>query len=128
MHIISFLPYYISWHYADGLKGFFYIWRNFFLFFSNLFSIPTLLRTLFSGWHRIKEKYPKSFDIEAFFSALAINIIMIIFGFVVKIFFIILGIFSLVLVGVVGLILLVKWLALPFIVIALLLLGVVKLF
>jgi hypothetical protein len=124
----SFFPYYLKWHYTDGFTGFLGIWKNFFLFIQNLFSISSLLKTLFSGWHRIRESYPRGFDIGEFFSALAVNFIMIIFGFLVKIFFIIIGIISLLFIGVAGLVLLIGWLVLPFIVATFLFFGLVKIF
>ncbi|TSC61388.1 MAG: hypothetical protein G01um1014107_7 [Parcubacteria group bacterium Gr01-1014_107] len=128
MVIALIIPIYFRWHYKEGLQGFIAVWKNFLLFFLNFFSLPTLFKTLFSGWHKIKENYPRGFDPSSFFSALAVNFIMIIFGFVVKIAFIMVGILSILFAVAAGLVLLAGWLALPLLIPALLFFGLIRIF
>lgn len=111
MHIFLALPYYLSWHYTTALYDMIGIWRNFFYFIYNFFSISLLLRTLFSPWHRIKESYAK---IEDFFGNLVVNTLMRLVGAVIRMVFIVMGTVSLLLCLIFGVAAFIFWLVLPF--------------
>lgn len=78
------IPSYIEWHYTDALRNIWGIFTNFVWFLYHFFSVPVLLRTMFSPWHKLGEKYKKGFNPGAFFSTLLVNIILRIVGFVIR--------------------------------------------
>lgn len=121
MHVFLALPYYLAWHYTTALTDMKNIWKNFFTFIFNFFSITLLIKTLFSPWHRMAESYGK---IEDFFGNLMVNTIMRMVGAIVRLMFIVVGIFSLLLCTILGLVIFAFWLILPFLLIYTLLEGV----
>ena len=92
MSIFLVLPYYLVWHYGRAILDIKDNARNFIVFVYNIFSIPTLVSTLFSPWMRINDEYKVSSLLETFI----FNSMMRIFGVFVRIIFILLGIVSLV--------------------------------
>jgi hypothetical protein len=112
------------WHYGRSIRSYFSVWGNFFWFAYNFFSIPLLLRTLFSPFERLSEEYRKGLDLSALASTLLVNLIMRLVGAAVRGVIIIFGLGALCFVAAAGLLLLVAWILLPFIVFAFFLLGV----
>ncbi len=107
----------LSWRFLDVTKGILMAWGNFLKFGLNYFSLPLLLKTLFSPWRRYTWKYSKTFDIgqysEVFFSnlisrilGLTFRLFLIFFGLLTEIFFIFGGLFVLFI-----------WFILPFLII-----------
>ena len=60
----------------DGLKS----WFNFIKFWWYFFSIPLLLKTLFSAWHRDIIKYPRGFDLKEFAQTFVFNLLSRLLG------------------------------------------------
>ncbi len=118
------VPSYIRWHYGDALGRIFALWTNFLWFAYTFFSIPLLMRSLFSPWQRIQEEYKKGFDIEAYASSFLVNILMRCVGAFVRIIFIVVGTLSLLLLFGFGLILFVLWFLLPLVVLGLAFWGI----
>ena len=79
---------YIIWHYTTAIKDIFLICRDFLWFLYNYFSISLLLRTLFSPWKRLGEEKRGSFDPVFLF----IDLLMRIFGFIMRSIVIVFGI------------------------------------
>jgi hypothetical protein len=105
------------WQFYEMPKFLFQVWNNYFNFASNLFSLPLLLKTLFSPWRKYIWAYPKGFDIGEFFSTFISNATSRILGAIMRVVLIIVGILFQVFVAVAGLIIFLGWLLLPFIVI-----------
>lgn len=78
---------FFEWLYNEGVPEFLKAWRNLHWFFYHFFSVPLMLRSLFQPLKRLKEKYKRGFDPEKFFENLAINTIMRIAGFFIRITF-----------------------------------------
>ncbi|MFC1789808.1 hypothetical protein ACFLYY_02430 [Patescibacteria group bacterium] len=108
----------LSFYFFDAPKGILKAWRNFLLFNLNYFSIPILLKTLFSYWHRYRWYYPKGFNVGGYFSTLLSNAISRILGAMVRVFFIIIGILVEFFIIILGGLILLGWLILPFVSIA----------
>ena len=104
---------YLIWHFFDMPKNILRAWRDYLRFNLNYFSVPLLLKTLFSPWRKYQVSYGKGFDagryLEAFFS----NLIFRIFGGIIRAFLIIIGLISEVVVVFGGAIAFFAWLVLP---------------
>lgn len=80
-------PYYINWHYTRGISELSKNLFNFIVFEFNFFSVKDLFLTLFAPFQRLKEDYGSSaIEFEKILSALVVNIIMRIIGFIVRSF------------------------------------------
>lgn len=126
MTSINLIIRYFLWHYTKAFVDFFHIWRDFFWFCLRFFSIPTMLRTLFSPWKRISEE--RSGGIEGFFTSLVVNSIMRIIGFFMRSMLIVIGCLSLVAVFVFGVTALVIWIFAPLIILVTFVKGIIMLF
>jgi hypothetical protein len=105
------------WHFYEMPKFLFQVWSNYFMFATNLFSVPLLLKTFFSPWRRNKWAYPKGLDIANFFNTLISNTFSRALGALMRIILIIAGIFLQAFVAIAGLLVIIFWLFLPFIVV-----------
>lgn len=104
------------WQFFEMPKFLLHIWNNYFTFATNIFSMPLLLKTLFSPWRKYKWVYPRGFDIMEFLNTFISNIFSRIIGVFMRIILIVLGILFQVFVAVAGLVIFVCWLFLPFII------------
>ena len=105
------------WQFYEMPKFLFSVWRNYLLFGLDYFSIPLLVKTLFSPWRRYNWVYPKAFDIKEFFNTLISNIFSRILGAMCRIVLIVFGIVVQILIFLIGIIAIVLWLLIPFIII-----------
>ncbi|MDO8424457.1 MAG: hypothetical protein Q7S70_00775 [bacterium] len=115
----AFLQYFV-WQFFDAPKNILAGWVNFLRFGVNFFSIPLLLKTLFSPWRKYSASYGRGFDVGRFFETLLSNLIFRLLGAIVRSFFILAGILFEGLIFIVGLAILIIWLLLP----AVLILGI----
>ena len=113
MNSILIFTGYLSWHYGRAFSDILVVWTNFFWFFLHFFSIPLLVRTLFSPWKRLHENYRQGFHPEDFFQALIVNIIMRIVGAIIRVIIIVIGILTLLTVTILGVIFLLFWTIAP---------------
>lgn len=111
--MMEVLPKFFAWYFIDMVQVLLKIWKNFLLFNLNYFSIPTLLKTFFSHWHRYYSPYSKRLDLWQNFENLVFNIMSRIIGIILRIVLIIIGVLLEVLVAVLGVIALIFWLFLP---------------
>lgn len=119
MDLILLIPNYFKWHYGRALKDMLGISKNFIWFFYNYFSIDILSETLFLQWRRIIDnEYRGSLDIEGFFGALVVNVLMRLVGFFIRISVIIVGWATIFIAFAVILLASLIWLVLPAIIIS----------
>lgn len=104
---------YLEWHFIDRPKSIALSWFDFLKFNLNYWSIPTLLKTYFSYWHRYSYSYGKGFDIKKYFEAVFFNIISRVIGAIVRTFYIIIGLIIESFIIVIGFLVLLLWLTLP---------------
>ncbi len=108
-------PYYLNWHYTRGFIELFKNLWNFIIFEFHFFSVKDLLLTLLSPFQRLHENYGRSIiDFERVFSALVVNIVMRIIGFFIRSFILFMAFISITLSLIAIPIILIIWLALPF--------------
>ena len=103
----------LQWQFFDVPKNILKGWRNFLKFNLNYFSVPTLLKTLFSHWHRYSYSYGKRFDPWRYFEALVFNMMSRVIGAVLRIFFIVTGLLIEIFIIFGGLIIFLGWIILP---------------
>jgi len=104
---------YFSWHFIDVPRGILKAWINFLRYNLNYFSVPLLLKTLFSYWRRYRWFYPRGFDIKGYIETFFSNLISRVLGAVVRMVLIIVGLLIEIFIIFGGLIILIAWLLLP---------------
>jgi hypothetical protein len=109
---------YIFWQFWESSKDILAGWKNFLKFGLYYFSLPLLLKTLFSPWHRYRWYYPKGFYPLEYLEVFLSNLISRVLGLILRIFLIISGILFEVFVFFAGLIVFFGWLILPFLLIS----------
>ncbi len=115
---------YFYWHFMEVPKNILSAWKNFLKFGLNYFSIPLLLRTLFSPWHKYLWFYPRGFDPVKYLEVFISNLISRILGAILRIFIIFIGVFAEIFIIFAGIIIFLAWIILPPLLIAALILGV----
>lgn len=108
----------VLWHFVEVPKFLLSVWNNYILFALNYFSLPILLKSLFSPWRKYRWNYPRRFSIGEFFSTLISNSFSRFMGALTRIALIFVGILFQIFVIFVGLIVFLFWILLPFITIA----------
>jgi len=114
MKFFMIVPYYIYWHYTQGIAELSRNLFNFLIFEFHFFSVKELFSTLFSPFQRLKENYGNHFvDFERVISTFVVNIIMRIIGFFVRSFILLIA-FASILVSVILIpIIVIIWLVIP---------------
>ena len=110
----STLVLFFLWLFVESTAHILRTWKFFLVFGLRIFSVPLLVRTFFSPWHRYWYGYPKGFDLKALFSVVFGNLMSRAIGVVLRTFIILLGLFFEVVIIVVGAVFLVFWVTLPF--------------
>lgn len=87
---------YARWHYMVAPAALFHIWFNLVIYIEQLFSLRLHAQTLFAPWHRVTEKSRKRFDFEAIATALVVNIMSRLIGFILRSFILLIGFFILI--------------------------------
>lgn len=114
----------LKWHYGQGLSELLGVARNFLWFVANFFSFKLLLKTWFAPWKRLGENYEGGFNIGAFASALVVNFLMRLVGFVTKTIVMIVGLVSYLLVLIFAFFIFVIWILAPILLIGSVVLAV----
>ncbi len=104
---------YLSWHYTRAFRDIGSVWLNFMWFILHFFSIPLLLRTLFSPWRRVSAGHKKG-DLEDYAQAIAFNLMSRLVGFLVRIVLVVVGLIALTLLILGFVVFLIAWSFLPF--------------
>jgi hypothetical protein len=99
------------------------LWENGFRLTVHFFSLPLLLRTFFSPFHRLREMPQRGFHPTDYIASMTVNIIMRFVGVLLRGALMIAGAFALLVMLLVGAVLLVSWIFLPVFVAALFILG-----
>jgi hypothetical protein len=118
----------VQWYFFEMPQEILLGWRNFLFFGLNFFSIPLLLKTLFSHWKKYYWVRGRGFDIGEYFSVLFSNLMSRFLGALVRIVLIIVGIVFEIIIFVCGAILFVGWFVLPILLISGVLIGIFLIF
>jgi len=128
MLFIQLIPYYIAWHYTQGVKDLFNIFKTFIWFVPSFFSIDTLLKTLLAPFQRLSEHYRGGLDIEDFMSVFVVNVVMRFVGLFARSVIIFFGIFSFLFTLIFGIVSIFVWLLLPVLTVFLFVISVIAFF
>jgi len=109
-------PIFLHWYLFEEPKKIIKIWTNFLRFGMEFFSIPLLLKTLFSYWRGYQWKYTgRGLDIPKMLEIKFSNFISRILGAIIRLVIILFGFFFEGLVFILGPIILTFWFAFPII-------------
>jgi len=111
------IPAWIEWHFFDVPKSILKTWRNFLVFNLNYFSIPLLIKTLFSPWRRYIWSYGRGFDLGRYVSTFFSNLISRFLGAFIRFILIFIGLFIEAFIFFAGIIVFLVWLILPLLII-----------
>ena len=103
-------------------------WRSIVKFYSYYFSIPLLLKTLFSPWRQNIWSYEGKFELTKYLETLTSNIASRFIGFIMRLGLIIIGLLAEFLASCLGIIILALWLIAPYILIVGLIFGILIIF
>jgi hypothetical protein len=128
MFFLTIVRDYTIWHYSTALVSFVRLYKNFWWFTVQFFSIPQLAGSLVAPFKRITERRAGLFDIEGWLGFIIINLISRLIGLVTRITIISLGLICLVLLCLLAVIWYSIWLAAPAIISYCLVYGMYLLF
>ncbi len=124
MLFLSIVHHYLLWHYSRAFLEIFHVWLNLMWFVVNFFSIPQLLRALFSPWKRIVEDRGEKWNLEDLAGYILIGLVSRLIGFILRLTIILIGLVCLFMVVIGGFAVYAFWLAAPLIIIGLLGFGI----
>jgi hypothetical protein len=127
MNYFTTLIGYLKWHYGKALMTTFSFWKNILIFLFNYFSIKSLLGNFFAPWKRLADNYPKKFNPKIYFFTFLSNTMMRIVGMLLRSVVIIIGLAFCIAFIIFLPITLLIWLALPLIIAALIVFGLILL-
>lgn len=104
-----------TWHFLEMPVFLFEAWKNYLSFGVDYFSIPLLLKTLFSPWRQYRWRYPRGFDIGGCLATFISNMFSRLLGAIARVVLIIAGIIVQIFIVIAGIIIIVVWLAMPFV-------------
>lgn len=96
MFFLTIVRDYLNWHYTTALISFVRVYKNFWWFLTQFFSIPQLLGSLISPYKRITEKRRRLLDIEGWIGFIIINFVSRLIGLISRLVILSLGVTSLV--------------------------------
>lgn len=120
----AIIPQFFAWYFIDKTFYLLKVWKAFLIFNLNYFSVPVLIKTLFSHWHKYYSPYTNVFDLWKNLESFVFNMMSRVIGAILRIFLITLGIILELLIMVAGILILIGWLVLPVFLIAGILLGI----
>ncbi len=103
----------INWQFFDAPRNILKAWRNFLAFNLSYFSVPLLLRTLFSHWRKFQWSYGRGFDLGRYIYVFFSNFISRFLGAIMRSFLIIFGLITETIIFFAGIFVFFSWLFLP---------------
>lgn len=111
---------YFRWHYSRGLEELIENVRNIIAFLFHFFSFKLFLRTLFSPWMQMRERYQRGFHPETILPTLTVNLIMRLVGLISRLAIMFLGLVSIFTFTLLAIVFSIIWLFMPLVLLALL--------
>ena len=111
--VVTILVRYSIWHYAQAPKLILSLWKNMLWYIGHIFSVGTLMKSLFTPWKRIVAKRNKKWNFDDIASAILANFLSRIIGAVMRLFLVAIGRIMQLIVIVLGFIFYLSWFILP---------------
>ena len=127
MLFVSVLHHYLLWHYGKAFGEIFHIWKNFFWFVINYFSLAQLIRSYFAPFKRITEERGNLFRFEDLASFIIINLISRLIGMLIRTVIIMTGLVSLLFLSIGVVLTYIFWVIAPIIIAGCLYYGIILL-
>ncbi len=108
---------YFQWHFIDGPRAIWKGWKDCLRFNLDYWSVPLLLKTLFSHWRRYRSSYGRGFDPGRWFNAFIFNAMSRMLGALARSILIFVGLITEFFVFCAGVAVFLIWILLPFLVI-----------
>jgi len=124
----SILIQYFLWQFSDVPKELAKAWKNYLRFFLHFFSVPALVKTLFSPWHGIVWSYGRGFSFKKYAEVIISNGFSRVIGFFLRLVLISLGLAIEIIVFIIGFLIFFCWLFLPAILVLTIIYGINLLF
>lgn len=124
MLFLSMLHHYLLWHYSRAWMEMFHVWSNLLWFVVKFFSLPQLMLSWFSPWKRMTEGRGNKWNLEDLAGYIIIGLLSRIVGAIMRTIVIFIGLVSLSLVLIGGVVTFVFWAAAPLVIISLLGFGI----
>jgi len=124
----SILIQYLVWQFLNVPKELAKAWKNYLRFFLHFFSVPTLIKTLFSPWHGIAWSYGRGFSFKKYAEVIISNVFSRVIGFFLRLVLISLGLVVEIIVFIIGFLIFFCWLFLPVILVLTIIYGINLLF
>lgn len=109
---------YLNWHFIEATRDIALAWKNFLWFGLNYFSVPILVKTFFSHWHKYYFSYGDKWNPQRWIEAFTFNSMSRIIGAMLRFVLIISGILFELGIFLIGLIGLIAWICAPIILLA----------
>ncbi len=119
----SIISQFLAWYYYETIREILKGWRNFLVFTFKYFSLPVLLKTFFSPWHKYFYSYGRGFSFKKYLNAFTFNMMSRVIGAFLRTFLILAGFLAEIVVFIAGVLMLVVWIILPFLLLFFLLFG-----
>ncbi len=123
MNFLFFFWEYVGWHYGKALSEFIEVWKNIIWFLYHFFSMPLLVRTLFSPYRRL-EVHERHIGLEERMSNLVANTLMRLLGFVLRTFMLTLGAVVMIATACAGIAAFTLWFLAPITLLGLIIVGI----
>lgn len=114
---------YIKWHYAQAIVSIWRIVGNLAWFFYHMFSVPLLIRTLWTPWHKLSDVAERSFRLGDMLENALVSFLMRLVGICARLITITVGLVFICGMYVVGVIFTLFWLMAPFLAVLSILVG-----
>lgn len=116
MYYVSFVPTFFVWWYGRGLKDLFSFLSALFVYIQNMFSVVTLLKTLFSPWKKMAG--PRRPGLDGLKDWMLDNIISRGVGFVMRVGMMMIFLVAFFIFLVFSLLIIALWLGMPMVIVA----------
>lgn len=106
----NLLAWWFSWYFLETPRALLRIAGNFLRFGLNYFSVPLLVRTLFTPWRQYLWKYPRGFDLREYSQVFFSNLISRFLGALARVFLMVLAVVTEIFLLVAGFLIFFLWL------------------
>lgn len=121
------MHHYLLWHYGKAFAEIYHVWKNFFWFVINFFSLSQLIKSYFAPWKRMTEERSASFSFEDLAGFIIINLISRLIGMLLRTMVIVFGVASLLLLSLGIVLTYIFWVTAPIIIVGCLYYGILLL-